>query len=178
MTGQLESRRVRDIMTAAPAIVSPDTHVWDLMRLFDSRDFNSLPVVDTQGVLVGIVTKLDLLRVFRPNSDRRVPDAAQVEETTAADLMRPGIITLEPDQPLVAAIDLMLQSRLHSLPVVERPHGGPPLLVGILSRGDLLRALAVVPREQPAAEVTPAKRSGRGRSGRRAPKVRSRTGKE
>lgn len=165
-------------MTAAPVTASPDSRVRDLMRLFDARDFNSLPVVDAQGVLVGIVTKLDLLRVFRPDTHRHVPESAQVEECKAADIMRPGIITLEPDQPLVAAIDLMLQSRLHSLPVVERPHGGPPRLVGILSRGDLLRALAVVPREQAAAEVTPAKRPARGRSGRRAPKVRSRTGKE
>ena len=60
--------------------------------------------------------------------------------------MRPGVFTLEPGQLLEAAIDLMIETRLRSLPVVERPRGGAPRLVGMVSQGDVLRALVAPPR--------------------------------
>jgi CBS domain-containing protein len=51
------------------------------------------------------------------------------------------VFSVEPGQSLEAAIDLMVETRLRSLPVVERPRGGPPRLVGMVSQGDVLRAL-------------------------------------
>jgi CBS domain-containing protein len=62
--------------------------------------------------------------------------------------MRPGVLTLHPEDELAAAIDLMVETRLRTLPVVERRHGGAPVLIGIVSQGDVLRALA---RERGAA---------------------------
>lgn len=152
MERHLESRRVREIMTAKPHWIALDATVGDLQRSFEVHDFNAFPVIDRDRVLRGIVTKLDLLRAFRADARGRVPDPSALTDLPIADIMRPGILTLEPDDPAIAAVDLMLESRLHSLPVVERRRGGPPQLVGMVSRGDLLRQISAE-RKAPEADV-------------------------
>jgi CBS-domain-containing membrane protein len=132
---------IRDVMTAAPVSIGLATTARELIDRFEHESVGAFPVVNDDGTLAGIVTKLDLLRALRP----RVPgDEAELERLDAhrvADLMRPGVFTLEPEQSLEAAIDLMVETRLRSLPVVERPRGGAPRLVGMVSQGDVLRAL-------------------------------------
>jgi CBS domain-containing protein len=140
MPTRLELRQVRHVMNADPAKVSPDTSVSDLVALFAQRDFEGFPVVDAEERLLGIVTKLDLLRAIRPAALRERPDLKAAAGLEVRDIMRPGVVTLEAEDPAVAAVDLMLETRFHSLPVVSRARGGPPRVVGMVSRGDLLRA--------------------------------------
>jgi CBS domain-containing protein len=73
----------------------------------------------------------------------RVLWAERVEE-----VMSRGLMAVEPDDSVVAAIDLMLASRLRSLPVVERRAEGP-VLVGIVSRTDILPCLLLESDEAP-----------------------------
>jgi CBS domain-containing protein len=113
----------------------------ELLDLFESGDVDVVPVVAPSGELLGIVTKLDVLRIFRPDSLGGVTELGSLGDRQVGDVMRPGVVTLEPGDPLAAAVDLMLESRLHGLPVVERRRGSAPTLVGMVSRGDLLRAL-------------------------------------
>jgi CBS domain-containing protein len=129
---------VRDVMTADPVRITSTTTIADLWRLFDEHDFNAFPVVDAGGTLKGIVTKLDLLRAFRAGPALELPDPATLERPVDQ-IMRPGVVTVEPQDPAYAAAELMVEMRLHSLPVVRRG-GGSPRLVGFVSRGDLLRA--------------------------------------
>ncbi|HYL22744.1 MAG TPA: CBS domain-containing protein [Gemmatimonadales bacterium] len=131
---------VHEVMTRAPVTVTAATTTGDLMALFERHDFNAFPVVDAQGVVRGIVTKLDVLRLFRPDRNLRVPDFPLLSSGRVADIMRRGVVSVEPDDPLVVAADLMVETRLHSLPVVQRKSGGP-VLVGIVAQGDLLRGL-------------------------------------
>jgi CBS-domain-containing membrane protein len=133
--------KIREVMTATPTVIRPTTTALELIERFDGEDVSAFPVVNPDGTLCGIVTKLDLLRLFRPEPRASSLAVAQVGERRVADVMRPGVFTLEPDDPLVAAIDLMVETRLRSLPVVERRRGGPPVLVGMVSQGDVLRAL-------------------------------------
>jgi acetoin utilization protein AcuB len=115
--------------------------VGSLRRLFQEHDFNAFPVVDGGGILRGIVTKLDLLRALKPNPALVLPPTESLEEQPVDHIMRPGVVTVEPEDPAYAAAELMVESHLHSLPVVRRG-GGSPQLVGFVSRGDLLRAFA------------------------------------
>jgi len=131
---------VRDIMTTSPAFVRPTLSARDLVECFDRDGVHSYPVVAADGFLQGIVTKLDLLRLFRP--DIAGLEMRGLGERTVADIMRQGVLTLHPDDAVAAAIDLMVETRLHSLPVVERRRGAAPVLVGMVSQGDVLRALA------------------------------------
>jgi CBS domain-containing protein len=131
---------VLEVMTRAPITVTARTTVGALMTLFDRHDFNAFPVVDEEGGVCGIVTKLDVLRLLRPDWDFEVPDSDSIVTASVADIMRRGVISVEPADPIIVAADLMVETRLRSLPVVQRRGGGPEL-VGIVTQGDLLRGL-------------------------------------
>jgi CBS domain-containing protein len=134
------TKPVFEVMTPEPVKVRPDVTVEQLLALFDRHDFNAFPVVDEDGTLLGIVTKLDVLRFLRPDPALRIPDLQAVSGTHVRNIMRSGIVTVEPEDPIVVAADLMVETRLHSLPVVLR-RAGEPTLAGMVSRGDLLRGL-------------------------------------
>jgi CBS domain-containing protein len=140
MTVRAVTMRVYDVMTHAPVTVAPETAIGTLMELFDRHDFHAFPVVDPHGVVCGIVTKLDVLRMFRPDAALRIPDVSTLASRRVADIMRRGVVSVEADDPVVVAADLMVETRLRSLPVVRRNSGGPRL-VGIVSQGDVLRGL-------------------------------------
>ncbi len=140
MVTHAELRRVRDVMNADPTTIAPETPVDVLIGLFADLDFEGFPVVDEAGHLIGVVTKLDVLRAVRPRDRWSDVDVARPVSRTAADLMRRAVMTVEPDDPAVSALDLLLESRVHSVPVVTRARGGPPTVVGMVSRGDLIRA--------------------------------------
>ncbi len=131
---------VLEVMTRAPITVTPQTTVGELMTLFDRHDFNAFPVVDQRGVLCGIVTKLDALRLLRPDRNLRIPGSTALTSASVADIMRPGVLSVEPEDPVAVAADLMVETRLRSLPVVRR-RADERELVGIVSQGDLLRGL-------------------------------------
>jgi CBS domain-containing protein len=60
--------------------------------------------------------------------------------THVGTIMRRRVVTLAPDDSVTTAIDRMLASRRRSLPVVER-RGDTDVLIGIVSRGDVIRSL-------------------------------------
>jgi CBS domain-containing protein len=140
MSDAMATRPVHEVMTAEPLTVTPDTPLGDLLVLLDHHDYNAIPVVDRAGVLCGIVTKLEVLRLVRPAPDVELRDEDRLSRTPVGDIMRRGVVTVAPGDPAVAALDLMVDTRLRSLPVAERSEGGLRL-VGIVSQGDLLRAL-------------------------------------
>lgn len=155
MTTRATTTPVLDIMTRSPVTVRANVTVGELLALFDRHEFNAFPVLDDRGELCGIVTKLDVLRLLRPDGALRIPGPRDVAQATVADVMRRGVVSVEPRDPLVVAADLMVETRLHSLPVVER-RGGGPVLVGIVSRGDLLRGLRFALAEAAAGRGAPA----------------------
>lgn len=139
-------RTIREIMTIRPMTVGRKTPVRTLCDLFIAYGFNAFPVVDDAEILLGIVTKLDLLRVFRHDPRRLLPDLTALWAEHVDDIMRRRVVTVAPGDPVTAAVDRMLASRLRSLPVVER-QSGKERLVGIVSRGDVLRGLTFETRD-------------------------------
>ena len=140
MARRVAPRRVEDVMTSRPKTVGPKMPVRELQGFFASYNFNAFPVVDDAGVLLGIVTKLDLLRIFRHDRARLRPSLAELWAEHVDDIMRRRVVTLGPRDSVTTAIDHMLASKLRSLPVVER-RGGKDIVVGIVSRGDVIRSL-------------------------------------
>jgi CBS domain-containing protein len=120
--------------------ISPDTSVADLMVLFDRHDFNAFPVVDERGHLVGIVSKIDVLRFFLAAQESSAAEENDLTATRIAALMGNEIVTIEPQESIAAAGAVMISTKLRSLPVVER-RDDARILLGILSRGDVLRGL-------------------------------------
>ena len=154
MKTAISLKTVREIMATPPEAVSPRLTVGALLKLFDRHAEDAFPVVDQDGVLLGLVSRLDVLRFLRPDPEPRVPNWKIVAAQPVEAIMRHGIISVEPQDPAFTAADVMIETRFQSLPVVER-RAGKPVLVGLVTRNALLEAL--LPSESQAPH--PQKRS-------------------
>jgi CBS domain-containing protein len=129
------SWRVGDVMTSDPVAIGPEATIGDAEDLFDTRDFDALPVV-ADGALAGIVSKLDLLRAYHFTSDSIVPPYEEIRRRPVRTVMSLQPLTVAPELPLTRALETLVETRVKSLPVVAAGR-----LVGIVAREDVIRAL-------------------------------------
>src|SRR5262249_31665735 len=135
-----DPQRVRDVMTPEPMVVHPEDDPEALLALFEGQDFNVLPVVDPGGDLVGMVTKLNLLRLLRGISATGTTDTLVRSRLRVRDVMDTRKVWVEPGDGLDVVVRHMTRHHVRSVPVIERS-GSRRWLVGMVSRGDLLRGL-------------------------------------
>jgi CBS domain-containing protein len=128
--------QVADAMTYRPLTVSPGTPLAEVEALFERHDFNSLPVVSRDGILLGLVTKLDFLQAFAFTPQEVVPHYDEIMCRPAQSVMTGDPITVRPDIPLTRLLQLMVDTRHRSFPVTIGA-----LLIGIVARQDVVRAL-------------------------------------
>ena len=127
--------RVADAMTYRPITITRDTSLAEIQAIFAEHDFNCLPVCE-EGALLGIVTKLDCLKAFAFTPQSIVPHYDDIMREPAATVMTTKPLTVTPDLSLTRVVELMAETRYRSFPVTV---GG--LLIGIIAREDVLRAL-------------------------------------
>jgi CBS domain-containing protein len=140
MRRALPTRTVREIMNRTPATVRPELTVGEVARFLEAEHRNEVPVLDTEGLLCGVVSAVDLFRALRPDPTLGMARPRAMSTRSIESVMRPGIITVEPGDPILAAADLMVETRFHMLPVVRRGSRGP-VLVGVVEQRDVLGAL-------------------------------------
>lgn len=133
---------VRELMTPDPVTTRGERSVKAALQLLDENDITSLPVVDDDGRVVGVVSEVDLLRDL-VTPDARLHVLPTLEEppppfTFVEDVMTTDVITVGPDTDLVAAIDLVMTHGMKCLPVVDDEGRA----VGVISRRDVVRVLA------------------------------------
>ncbi|WP_030473789.1 CBS domain-containing protein [Lentzea aerocolonigenes] len=117
-----------DVMTSPVVVVSPATTVREASAVLGDRGFSALPVVDEEGGLVGIVSGADLLMAGM------TPETAN---SPVARVMRKSVISAPMSATPEELATTMLSQRLRCLPIVSDGQ----LLVGVVSRSDLLRIL-------------------------------------
>jgi CBS domain-containing protein len=127
---------VEDVMTPDPIRVEPGTPIHEAERILEKHDFNGLPVVEESGVLVGIVTKLDLLKAFRFTDENILPPYDEIMQKPVESIMTRDVRTVCPRTLLTRVLEKMIDSRVKSFPVVDARR-----LVGIVAREDVLRGL-------------------------------------
>ena len=129
---------VRELMTANPVIVHPDTSVPDALRLMRERKVRRLPVVDSHGRLVGIVSDKDLLWASPSPATTlavwEIPDL--LGKLKVEKVMTRDVITVSEKTPLEEAARLMADKKIGGLPVMQGPD-----LVGIITETDLFKSL-------------------------------------
>jgi CBS domain-containing protein len=123
-------------MTRSVRSILPETTVADLYRLFATDDFESYPVVRGDA-LVGVVSKLDALKVFAFSQDHMLPQYKEGMATTVDEIMTGAVVAVDPETKLQRVLELMVKHRLKSLPVVDQSRN----LVGIIAREDVMRAM-------------------------------------
>ena len=123
-------------MTRNTKTVSRNTTLRELGWLFEKDDFNAYPVEEKSQV-VGLVTKFDFLACFVFSLAYMIPRYDDLTKRTVGEIMTPEFIYVREETKLTRVLQLMVDHRIRSLPVIE----GDQRLVGIISREDVIRAL-------------------------------------
>jgi CBS domain-containing protein len=127
---------VKDIMTDDVATVRSEASYREMTTLLRACRVSGLPVVDAEGIVVGVVSETDLLTRALERGPGRWPHRKHVTtaELTARDLMTRPAVTTSPDEPVASVARLMSACKLRRLPVVD----GQGHLAGIVCRPDVL----------------------------------------
>ncbi|HQN75240.1 MAG TPA: CBS domain-containing protein [Methanomassiliicoccales archaeon] len=137
MERHIARKKVKEIMTQEVVTVAPETDLRTLKEMFERYDFNSFPVVDGRK-MVGIVSKLDLLKAFSPGLYVSLGRALKLYSKDAADIMHTATIFVSPEDDVSKAADYMVEFKLRSVPVLEKG-----ALKGMVSRQDIIRCLKI-----------------------------------
>ena len=153
--------RAKDIMTVDVISVTADTPVAEIAKRMVKQGVSALPVIDG-GRLVGIVSEGDLLRRTETQTERKrtswlavlAPNSTLASEYVksharkAADVMTGDVVTVAETASLLDIANLLETKRIKRVPVLRDGR-----VVGIVSRANLVRALAAQPRLAAEAEV-------------------------
>ena len=151
--------RVKDVMTPNVICIGADEPIVKAARLMLENRISGLPVVDKDGELVGMVTEGDFLRRGELGTQRQRPKWLEfivgpgklAQEYTHSsgrkveEIMTPDPWTIGENETLEAVVDTMERHHVKRLPVTR---GGR--MVGIVSRANLMHALASLSRDVPA----------------------------
>jgi CBS domain-containing protein len=141
--------KVQDAMTTDVATIGPEALLKDAATELVRRRISGMPVVDADGKVLGVLSETDilakegdeqphggLLRWLVNPADPWLK--ARFEAVTVADAMSAPARTIAPNRPVAEAASFMLDEEVNRLPVVD----SEGTLVGVVSRGDLVRAFA------------------------------------
>lgn len=149
-------KTVADVMSRDPILVKPETPLKEAIQILAERRFSGLPVVNDTGNLVGIISETDLMWqesgvepapyimfldsvIYLQNPARHEQEIHKALGQTVGEVMSDRPITTTPEKSLREAAHLMHDKGVSRLPVV----GDNGNVVGILTRGDIIRAMAV-----------------------------------
>lgn len=149
-----------EVMTRAVVTVAPNATIQDAIRLMLGQRISGLPVLDNAGTLVGILTEGDLLHrvetgtawkhpgwlAFLRGPARAADEFVRSHGRYVEEVMTRDVVTVDEDTPLDQVVELMDKRHVKRLPVMKDGR-----MVGVVSRADLLRALAAKLADAPLA---------------------------
>ncbi len=149
LVSQRPSRKklVDDAMTKKLVTMQVDSTLEDALHLMDSGGIRHLPLVDGMGSLVGLISDRDILKHISPmigTGAEESRDKATLKKPLRS-IMSQRLITVIPQTTIPKALELMLQHRIHCLPVVNG--SGTMKLVGMVTSTDFLKLLKEVEEE-------------------------------
>jgi CBS domain-containing protein len=132
---------VRELMTESPRSTRADTLLRDAARDMVRSGIGALPVIEADGMLVGMLSERELMRHMLSlasinGSIPRPQSGVERARRTVRDVMTRQVLCVSPDQPLAEVASLMTNKDVDRVPVVEEGR-----LVGFLTRGDIVRKL-------------------------------------
>jgi CBS domain-containing protein len=142
-----------DIMTTDVITVKKDTSLKDLAKLLYENHINGVPVVDDDGLLIGIICESDLIRkdkklhiptvvaifdwVLYLESPKKIEKEIQrINATKVEDLYTKKVVTVDEKTPIDEIATVMEQKKIYTIPVMDGDR-----LVGVVGKADLLRSL-------------------------------------
>jgi CBS domain-containing protein len=146
--------RAMDVMTSGVITVEPTTSVQALAVLLSEKGISGVPVVDADRRVIGVVSEGDLIHRTETGTERRIArrrarwfdrsgeqelaqDYVKAHGRTVGDIMTHNVVSVEETAELADVAMLMERNRIKRVPVISDGK-----LVGIISRANLVRALA------------------------------------
>ena len=145
--------KAKDIMTTQVHTVGVETTISELARLFVETRVSAMPVVDSAGHLAGIVTETDMVEQDKPlhvptvislfdwvlylesEKDFR-EEVKRITARTVGEICAREVVTCSPETPVNKIAALMVENKVHLIPVVENE-----TVVGVVARLDIIRAM-------------------------------------
>jgi CBS domain-containing protein len=115
---------VKEIMTRDPISIGPKYSIRESVDVMTENGIGSLPIVDKEEKVVGIVTERDFALAL----------AGSLTDETVGDIMIKDVITTTPGTPIESCSKIMVRNNLRRIPVVEEEK-----LIGIVTSTDILR---------------------------------------
>jgi len=145
---------IKDIMTTNVMTVNENDTIERCANLMIKNNLSGLPVVNDEGDVLGIVTEGDLIRrrsnvqtpaylellggiIYLDNPNSFLNDVKKAMGLSAKEIMTEDLVTIQQDQTVEDAANLLIQKQIKRLPVLNDHHD----LVGILSRKDIMSHL-------------------------------------
>ena len=152
--------QVRDVMTRTVISIEANAPILKAARLMLQNRISGLPAIDATGKLVGIVTEGDFLRRSEIGTQRRRPkwleffvgpgrladEYVRTSGRKVDEIMTPDPVCVTEDDSLEAVVELMESRHVKRLPVMRDGQ-----MVGIVSRANLMHALASLARTRACA---------------------------
>jgi CBS domain-containing protein len=139
-----DAKTVADVMTRPAVTVGPEMNLADVAHLMVTRRLKRFPVVDQSGLLVGIVSRVDLLRTRADAYPNPTSETAAHEGKTIREAMRTDIPVVGRAAPLGELLDAIASTRLNRAIVVDEDRR----VLGIVTDAALLRRLS--PEDHPS----------------------------
>jgi len=151
----MRMEQVADLMTRDVAVINRKSDVHELEKLLLERRVHGLPVVNDDGILVGVISQTDLLAwhyntgvdgaAFYDNTRLHVTDEdsmaglqlTDIQTAPVEDVMSPMVHCIRADRPISVAAATMVEQRIHRLVVVDETLR----VKGVISALDILRAI-------------------------------------
>ncbi len=128
---------VAEVMTPNLLSIHLETTISQAVTLMSKHNIKRLPVVDGEGHLAGIVSRVDVLRALSrsPLDEERRHSPGPGQHRTVGEMMTPTVPTVQATTPLAEIVDRLVQSAQRRVVVVD----GEEQVVGIITDGDLIK---------------------------------------
>lgn len=147
-------KTAEDIMSRDVITVTEATSVKELARTLLNHKISGVPVLDSMGRLIGIVTESDLvfqnkkLKVpaviaildsflFLNNPDKMERELKKIAGATVKEICSDKVVTVRPDTPLDEIATMMTEKKIHTLPVVSEEGE----MMGVVGKKDIIRTI-------------------------------------
>jgi predicted transcriptional regulator len=117
--------KARDVMTTTVVTTVPTATMKEVAELLLRHRVSGVPVIDDDGVIIGVISEFDLLKVVY---------SPEVETQLVSDHMSTHLLTVKEDEQLINVVDVFLTHPVRRLPVVRDGK-----MIGLISRHDLIR---------------------------------------
>jgi CBS domain-containing protein len=149
------NKTVAEIMTADPITVSPQTSLQEAIQILVEKKISGLPVVNSEGKLVGIISETDLTWqatgvdtppyimfldsvIYLQNPAKHNQEVHKALGQTVEEAMSDRPVTIKATHLVRDAAKIMHEKKIRRLPVVDEQSN----LIGIITQGDVVRMMA------------------------------------